>query len=290
MVPAIKVVSVRQKHHVFGRCEDQIINPSLKGHHLRCCLQSRYHISHSMSYLFDIPVCVVLSWSQRCSHIAEGYSSLTTVPGPRVDAVLRSAQGFGHEIETKYLATRGQGNVAKFGCPTIQTPGTGLYDNLQKYNLPYPEAVFDINYFMMDHKPFCSLAQDLYPGIHYRPNAAHYFLQLLNLEGKLQKVYTQNIDGLERLAGIPNEKLMEAHGTFSTASCTLCGTKHDAIKVKKALFTGEGIIKCESGKCKGKVKPDIVFFGENLPHDFWNFKTEVFFTDMLLVIGTSLEV
>ena len=37
MVPAIKVVSVRQKHHVFGR-------------HLRCCLQSRYHISHSMSY------------------------------------------------------------------------------------------------------------------------------------------------------------------------------------------------------------------------------------------------
>ena len=50
MVPAIKVVSVRQKHHVFGRCEDQIINPSLKGHHLRCCLQSRYHISHSMSY------------------------------------------------------------------------------------------------------------------------------------------------------------------------------------------------------------------------------------------------
>ncbi|XP_037789388.1 NAD-dependent protein deacetylase hst2-1-like [Penaeus monodon] len=92
------------------------------------------------------------------------------------------------------------------------------------------------------------------------------------------------------VAGVPDEKLMEAHGSFSTASCTLCGQRHDGDMVKEAIVTGKGPVLCESQKCKGKVKPDIVFFGENLPHTFWNFHEEVHFTDLLLVIGTSLEV
>ena len=33
------------------------------------------------------------------------------------------------------------------GIPDFRSPGTGLYDNLQKYDLPYPEAIFDIEYF-----------------------------------------------------------------------------------------------------------------------------------------------
>ena len=33
------------------------------------------------------------------------------------------------------------------GIPDFRSPGTGLYDNLQKYNLPDPTAVFDIGYF-----------------------------------------------------------------------------------------------------------------------------------------------
>lgn len=41
---------------------------------------------------------------------------------------------------------------------------------------------------------------------------------------------------------------------------------------------------------QGKVKPDIVFFGENLPHAFWDYHLHVPFTDLLLVMGTSLEV
>lgn len=33
------------------------------------------------------------------------------------------------------------------GIPDFRSPGTGLYANLQKYNLPYPEAIFQIDYF-----------------------------------------------------------------------------------------------------------------------------------------------
>ena len=33
------------------------------------------------------------------------------------------------------------------GIPDFRSPGTGLYDNLQKYDLPSPQAIFDIGYF-----------------------------------------------------------------------------------------------------------------------------------------------
>ncbi|XP_071548444.1 NAD-dependent protein deacetylase sirtuin-3-like isoform X2 [Panulirus ornatus] len=187
------------------------------------------------------------------------------------------------------LVMVGAGISTASGIPDFRSPGTGLYDNLQKYNLPYPEAIFDINFFMMDPRPFFTLAQDLYPGVNYKPNETHHFLRLLHEEEKLQMVYTQNIDGLERLAGIPDAKLMESHGTFASASCTLCYKMHDAKKVKQAILDGDIPVMCESNSCKGKVKPDIVFFGENLPEPFWNYHNYIHFTDLLLVIGTSLE-
>ncbi|KAK3867655.1 hypothetical protein Pcinc_026899 [Petrolisthes cinctipes] len=188
------------------------------------------------------------------------------------------------------LVMVGAGISTPSGIPDFRSPGTGLYHNLQKYNLPYPEAIFDIDYFMMDPSPFFTLAQDLYPGVNYTPNTTHHFLHLLHLEHKLQMLYTQNIDGLERLAGVPEDKLMEAHGTFARASCTLCGRKHGADLVKQAILEGDVPIICDAFKCKGKVKPDIVFFGENLPSEFWDYHEYLAFTDLLLVMGTSLEV
>ncbi|XP_050716093.1 NAD-dependent protein deacetylase sirtuin-3, mitochondrial-like isoform X3 [Eriocheir sinensis] len=148
------------------------------------------------------------------------------------------------------LVMVGAGLSTASGIPDFRSPGTGLYDNLQKYDLPYPEAIFDIQFFMMDPRPFFALAQELYPGVNYKPNAAHHFLKLLHDEGKLQMVYTQNIDGLERLAGIPEEKLVEAHGSFATASCTLCGMRHEAAMVKQAIVEGNVPIMCEAAKCK----------------------------------------
>jgi len=80
----------------------------------------------------------------------------------------------------------------------IRTPGTGLYDNLQRYNIPYPTAVFNIDFFHKNPRPFFELAKELYPSGKYRPNKAHYFVRLLHEKGLLLRMYTQNIDGLER--------------------------------------------------------------------------------------------
>lgn len=78
-----------------------------------------------------------------------------------------------------------------------RTPGTGLYDNLQQYKIPEPTAIFDLDYFWYDPRPFFCLAQSLYPG-NYQPNYVHYFVKLLQDKGLLLRMYTQNIDGLER--------------------------------------------------------------------------------------------
>lgn len=43
-------------------------------------------------------------------------------------------------------------------------------------------------------------------------------------------------------------------------------------------------------QCKGVIKPDIVFFGEELPQHFFLYLTDFPMADLLIVMGTSLEV
>jgi NAD-dependent deacetylase sirtuin 2 len=58
----------------------------------------------------------------------------------------------------------GAGISVSAGIPDFRTPGSGLYCQLQKYNLPFPEAVFSLGFFRHNPKPFYMLAKELYPG------------------------------------------------------------------------------------------------------------------------------
>jgi NAD-dependent SIR2 family protein deacetylase len=53
----------------------------------------------------------------------------------------------------------GAGISVSAGIPDFRTPGTGLYDNLKQYKLPYPEAVFELQYFRKNPEPFYRLAK-----------------------------------------------------------------------------------------------------------------------------------
>ncbi|KAG8438752.1 hypothetical protein GDO86_005084 [Hymenochirus boettgeri] len=184
------------------------------------------------------------------------------------------------------IVMAGAGISTASGIPDFRTPGSGLYDNLQKYDIPYPEAIFDIDYFTSNPNPFYHLAKELYPG-KYKPNLVHYFVKLLHDKGLLLRCYTQNIDGLERLAGIPADKIVEVHGTFSSASCSLCYTPFPPDKAKELIFSGISPI-CNI--CSGLVKPDIVFFGEDLPDTFKQGYQDFPKADLLIIMGTSLKI
>ncbi|KAG0275674.1 NAD-dependent protein deacetylase sirtuin-2 [Linnemannia exigua] len=185
------------------------------------------------------------------------------------------------------IVMTGAGISTAAGIKDFRSPGTGLYDDLEKYNLPFPEAVFDLAFFKETPLPFYQLAKHLYPG-QYRPTLTHYLLPLLAKKKLLLRSYTQNIDSLERLAGLDEDLLVEAHGSFSTAKCTQCDMTTDSAWVKQHIMASE-IPYCK--RCSGLVKPSITFFGESLPRRFLSQVDKDFKDcDLLIVLGTSLKV
>jgi NAD-dependent SIR2 family protein deacetylase len=163
------------------------------------------------------------------------------------------------------------------------------YDNLQQYDLPFPEAVFDLDFYRQNPKPFCSLAREMWPGLKHTPTLTHSFVALLADKNLLLRNYSQNIDGLEYLAETPADLLLECHGHYRTATCIECHKSADPVAVRQAIVVDGKAPKCD--KCKGLVKPDIVFFGEALPEKFHMLLAEdKKKADLVLVLGTSLQV
>jgi NAD-dependent deacetylase sirtuin 2 len=185
------------------------------------------------------------------------------------------------------IVMTGAGISVAAGIPDFRTPGSGLYDNLQKYHLPTPESIFQLDFLSTNPEPFFALAKELFPGQH-KATTCHWFIRLLHEKGLLLRNYTQNIDTLEVAAGIPEDKIVFAHGSFSTSSCTCCSKRHSREWIQGKIFDDE-IPRCLD--CDGIVKPDIVFFGENLPIRFFTrMKLDFPDADMLIVMGTSLTV
>uniref|UniRef100_A0A8C6RQI9 NAD-dependent protein deacetylase n=1 Tax=Nannospalax galili TaxID=1026970 RepID=A0A8C6RQI9_NANGA len=176
----------------------------------------------------------------------------------------------------------GAGISTSAGIPDFRSPTTGLYANLEKYRLPYPEAIFEISYFKKHPEPFFALAKELYPG-QFKPTICHYFIRLLKEKGLLLRCYTQNIDTLERVAGLEPQDLVEAHGTFYTSHCVspACRQEYTLSWMKEKIFS-EVTPKCE--KCQSVVKPgEVQLLTDHSPQDFSK-------VDLLIIMGTSLQV
>ncbi|TVY52983.1 NAD-dependent protein deacetylase hst2-1 [Lachnellula cervina] len=204
----------------------------------------------------------------------------------------RSIQGIAKYIQDgrpkRIVVMTGAGISTSEGIPDFRSPDTGLYANLARLDLPYAEAVFDISYFRQNPDPFYVLAKELYPGKFF-PTVSHAFVALLDEKSMLEKLFTQNIDCLERKAGVPGDKIVEAHGSFASQRCIECKTEFPDDLMKEAVMSGD-VPHCLVPQCNGLVKPDIVFFGEALPRAF-HLNTHVpGKADLVIVMGTSLTV
>lgn len=190
--------------------------------------------------------------------------------------------------DCKIITMAGAGISTSAGIPDFRSPSSGLYHKLDKYNLPYPQAIFELDFFTKNPEPFFTLARELLPE-GFRPTKSHYFIRLLWEKGLLLRHYTQNIDMLERVAGLPSEKLVEAHGTFHTGRCLKCRAPYELAWMKEKILEGN-IPNCEECN-EGVVKPDIVFFGEMLPERFQELADRDFVqADLLIIMGSSLVV
>uniref|UniRef100_A0A060T3A6 NAD-dependent protein deacetylase n=1 Tax=Blastobotrys adeninivorans TaxID=409370 RepID=A0A060T3A6_BLAAD len=186
----------------------------------------------------------------------------------------------------------GAGVSTAAGIPDFRSPETGLYANLARLKLPYPEAVFDLTYFRKRPEAFYTLADELYPG-KFEPTKFHSFMKVVQDHGCLLRVFTQNIDTLEHLAGVDEDKIVAAHGSFANNHCIECRRAMSVARLKQIMWGGKDgkvvVPKCE--KCGGLIKPDIVFFGESLPRRFFDLSdVDVDKADLVIVAGTSLTV
>merc|ERR1711972_1110417 len=180
----------------------------------------------------------------------------------RIEGVAAAAQLIAKSQRVLVLA--GAGISVACGLPTYRDDDVRPAI-AQEFGLAHADDVSHIETFRKDPRPWLKWIKEIVPSAQrpLQPSLPHRFVRCLEHRGQLLRMYTQNIDTIERMAGITS--LIECHGTFATATCTKCGEQVlDASEVNAAISAGQ-IAHCAVPDCCGVMKPDVVMFGEPMP-------------------------
>ena len=187
----------------------------------------------------------------------------------------------------RLIVITGAGISVNCGIPDFRSPN-GIYNTVdcEALNIPSPELLFDISYFRIDPIPFYTFSRNFYNQPSLQPSKTHMFIANLEKQKKLLRNYTQNIDGIEKLAGI--SKSIACHGTLQEFRCVKCRKRGVAPLIIENLIQHNSIPKCT---CSSYMKPEITFFGETFPKSMMKcMDRDIGKCDAILVIGTSLKV
>ncbi len=145
-----------------------------------------------------------------------------------------------------------------------------------------------------------------------QPGASHRLLARLQGAGRIHDLITQNVDGLHKAAG--SGPVIELHGSLHRVVCRSCGAQlaRGALQERLAALNpgwrADGSMRPDGdaelgeadaagfripgcARCGGILKPDVVFFGENVPRQrVAEAYARLAAADLLLVVGSSLMV
>ena len=175
----------------------------------------------------------------------------------------------------------GAGVSCESGIPDFRS-ADGLYHG--EFEGMRPEQVLHASYFSEHTESFYRFYRTAMLHPDARPNPAHFALARWEREGRLSAVITQNIDGLHQMAG--SRRVLELHGSVHRNRCLSCGAVRD---LSFLLRCDETVPHCPL--CGGRMKPDVVLYGEALPAAvFRAAEEEMSQADLVIVAGTSLTV
>lgn len=175
----------------------------------------------------------------------------------------------------RLTALTGAGVSAESGVPTFRGAG-GVWRNHNAMDLATPQA------FAKDPElvwEFYNYRRALLSSV--SPNPAH--MALVQLERLVPEftLITQNVDGLHRRAGSKN--IVEAHGNIWETRCLECHhVREDTTELSNTPTCRD---------CGGRLRPNVIWFGEPLDPKRWETIAMSSVTcEMLLVVGTSAVV
>ena len=214
------------------------------------------------------------------------------------------------ENSHRLLVISGAGLSTESGIPDYRSKDVGLYDRTNHKPMTHREFMTSVHgrqrYWARNYLGWSKFQM-------HKPNLAHEKLSCLEQSGKVHWHITQNVDGLQSKAG--STLLTELHGCMHRVICLNCKTVSNRNMLQErfeklnrnwtANVTGYGpdadvfvenkdvenfrVPTCR--KCDGILKPDVVFFGDNVSLDVVKFLNEkVDQSDAVLVVGSSLFV
>ena len=179
----------------------------------------------------------------------------------------------------------GAGISTESGIPDFRSPG-GIWDRFDPNELGYQ----NFRASEAGREKYWEFSKSLWPTIaDARPNRGHYAIAELYRLGKLDCVITQNIDSLHQKSGVPEERVIELHGTMKWVLCLGCGQRYPREQIQKRVEGGEKIPSCDA--CGGILKPATISFGQPMPEkETREAETRSASCDLFLVAGSSLVV
>ncbi|CAK1541564.1 unnamed protein product [Leptosia nina] len=211
---------------------------------------------------------------------------------------------------TRVLVLTGAGISTESGIPDYRSKEVGLYARTNHKPIQYQEFVKYSNvrqrYWARNFVGWPRFSS-------IQPNATHFAIRDLEKVGKISSVVTQNVDRLHHKAGSVN--VIELHGTGYIVKCLHCSYEIDRFKLQVELLRKnpemessfsmirpDGDVELSKEQvdkfrapicpdCNGPLKPDIVFFGDNVPKErVERVRHEVSKSDAIFVLGSSLTV
>ncbi|XP_034828275.1 NAD-dependent protein deacylase Sirt4 isoform X1 [Maniola hyperantus] len=210
----------------------------------------------------------------------------------------------------KFLILTGAGISTESGIPDYRSEEVGLYARSNHKPIQYQEFV---KYPKVRQRYWARNFVGWPRFSSVQPNATHYAIRELEKVGKVTTVVTQNVDRLHHKAGSQN--VIELHGTGYIVKCMNCPYEIDRFELQEILLKSnpsmhgsfnmirpDGDVELSKDQverfraplcpvCEGPLKPDIIFFGDNVPKErVEKVRSQVSASDAVFVLGSSLTV